>query len=58
MNCCHCNKEIKEHSEEYELFGCDGDFIHKKCRPEINKEMDRLGNMSDKEFYKWMGVKC
>lgn len=56
MKCFYCNQEIHKYKEEYELFGCDGDFIHKKCRPFINEEMNRLATMSDKEFYNWMGV--
>lgn len=56
MKCTYCRKEINEYKEEYELFGCDGDFIHKKCKPLINKEMDRLATMSNKEFYSWMGA--
>ncbi|MBO8161085.1 MAG: hypothetical protein H0Z24_05565 [Thermosipho sp. (in: Bacteria)] len=57
MKCVYCGKEIKQFSEDYELFGCDGDFIHTKCRPKIEKEMDRVLKMTDKEFYEWIGIK-
>lgn len=53
IECSMCGEEIK-HNEEYEIFGLDGDFIHKKCRAKANEEMDTIANMNDEEFYKWM----
>ena len=52
MKCCHCHKEIN--GEDYELFGMDGDFIHKKCKPAIEKEMDKIVNFSNEEFKNWL----
>ena len=54
MKCTFCKQEINTYKEKYELFGLDGDFIHKDCRSKIEKEMDKLANMSDNEFYGWM----
>ncbi len=53
--CIYCGKEI-EYNEPYEWFGMDGDYIHKKCKKGMNKEMDDLANMDNKEFYKFMGA--
>lgn len=54
MICSHCNKEINTYSESYELFGMDGDFIHTGCREGITKQMDKIANMSDDEFYNYV----
>ena len=54
MKCVCCKREIKEWECKHENFGCDGDFIHKECRPIMNKKMDNLANMSDNQFYNWM----
>lgn len=54
--CVCCKQEIKLCQGKHELFGCDGDFIHKECRSTMNKRMNNLANMSDKQFYNWMGV--
>ena len=47
--CFVCGKEVK-YDEDSELFGCDGDRIHKRCKPNLNKAYDRINNMSDMEF--------
>lgn len=54
MKCTFCHKQINIVREKYELFGMDGDFIHKDCKPKIKEEMDKVANMSDSEFYNWM----
>jgi len=54
--CVCCKREIKLWKNKHENFGCDGDFIHKECRPKMNKKIDNLANMSDSQFYNWMGV--
>lgn len=51
--CSFCCKTITDY-DEAELFGLDGDFIHKKCKPEIEKEMDGVVKISNKQFYDWM----
>ena len=47
--CFVCGNRIK-YSEDKILFGCDGDFIHKKCKSDISKKYDELNNMTDREF--------
>ena len=54
MKCVYCEKEIDPVKEDYEPFGIDGDFIHKECKPNIEKAMDKIANMSDKEFAEWI----
>ena len=56
MHCTQCRKEINKCSEPYEIWGCDGDFIHIACIPAAHKEMDFIADCSDEEFYNWMGV--
>ena len=53
MKCCYCNKELK-HSDNYEPFGCDGDFIHVKCLPQMEKYMNKINSMSDDDFIRWI----
>lgn len=52
MKCCFCKKEIRL-SEKYDLFGCDGSFIHEDCKEAQYKEMDRVCSMTDTEFKEW-----
>ena len=47
--CFVCEKEVKD-NEEFEWFGLDGDKIHKKCKPNVEKKIEIIDNMSDKEF--------
>ena len=49
-------KTVK-YNDEYEWFGCDGDRIHKKCKPNLNKAYDAINNMSDSEFRKYISDK-
>lgn len=54
MNICFvCGKVVTE-DDDYEWFGMDGDKIHKKCKPNLNKAMDTVNNMSDAEFAKYL----
>ena len=47
--CFVCEKEVKD-NEEFDWFGLDGDKIHKKCKPNVEKKIEIIDNMSDKEF--------
>lgn len=53
MTCFVCGKTITD-DDERELFGMDGDFIHKKCAPNVNKAMEVINNMTDEEFERWL----
>lgn len=37
MICCHCKKTITNESNA-KLISCDGDFIHKSCENEYERE--------------------
>lgn len=37
MKCGYCGKEINEMIEKYHVYTLDGDFIHDKCKAELNK---------------------
>lgn len=57
MKCSYCKKEIEFWHGEYILWGCDGDFVcNQKCYDAMREEMNKVCNMSNKEFYDWMGV--
>lgn len=47
--CFVCEKEVKD-DEDFEWFGLDGSKIHTKCKPNIEKKMNFIDNMSDQEF--------
>ena len=47
--CFVCGKEVKD-IDEFEWHGYDGDKIHKKCEPFIQRKYECINNMSDKEF--------
>ena len=51
--CFVCGKTVK-YNDEYEWFGCDGDRIHKKCKPNLNKAYDAINNMGDSEFNEYI----
>ena len=51
MNCIVCEKVITD-DDEKELIGCDGDFIHKRCKKDWDKQCERINNMTDEEFEK------
>jgi len=51
--CFVCDKVITE-DEPHEPFGLDGDFIHVNCKPHLDDAYDRINNMSDDEFIKYI----
>lgn len=51
--CFGCGKEVYD-LDDYELFGCDGDRIHKQCIEKANHKMDYISNMSDDQFLKYI----
>lgn len=53
MNCIVCGNRIEE-GEDMILLGMDGDFMHKRCQPMWEKFKDKINNMSDDEFYKYL----
>lgn len=53
MICFVCQQVLTD-DDEKELFGLDGDFIHKKCRSKLNCAIDFVNNMSDEEFELWV----
>lgn len=52
MICIACGNVITD-DDEKELLGCDGDFIHKRCRKDWDKQCERINNMTNEEFEKW-----
>ena len=44
--CFVCEKEVKD-NEEFEWFGLDGDKIHKKCKPNVEKKIEIIDNMPE-----------
>lgn len=55
MKCIQCEKVIG-YFDKYEWHGCDGDFIHTDCKKDYEKKIDTICNMTNEEFYSWMGV--
>lgn len=53
MICFVCGQTVNEYGD-YEWFGMDGDKIHKKCKPNLNKATDLINNMSDEQFSQWI----
>lgn len=53
MICFICGNTISD-EEQKELFGFDGDFIHKKCAKNKDKAIDVINNMTDEQFEKWL----
>ena len=53
MKCIVCGNRIEE-GEDAILFGVDGDFMHKKCQPMWERYIDKIDNMSDAEFRKYL----
>ena len=51
--CFGCEKEVHD-LDDYELFGYDGDRIHKQCIEKANHKMDYIANMSDEQFVKYI----
>ena len=54
MKCIQCGEEINEIKDKYKLLTIDGDFIHIACEKDWNKDIDRINNMTDKEFESYM----
>lgn len=48
--CFVCEKEVKD-NEEFEWFGLDGDKIHKKCKPNVEKKMGIINNMTELKMF-------
>ena len=55
MKCIYCNKEIRI-TEDREIRGLDGDFIHKYCKSAYEKYLEEINFFNDAEFYAWLGV--
>lgn len=53
MNCFVC-KNVIRNDESRVLFGYDGDFIHTSCEKEKDKAMEKIDNMTDEEFRKYL----
>ena len=53
MNCIVCGNRIED-GEDVMLLGMDGDFMHKKCQPMREEFKNRIDNMSDIEFHKYL----
>lgn len=51
--CFVCGKQVTE-DDEFEWFGLDGDKIHKRCKPNVDKACDFINNMTDEEFKKYL----
>ena len=51
--CFVCNKEIKANDHRV-LFGLDGDFIHKECEFKKDDVMEKINNMTTKQFIAYM----
>jgi hypothetical protein len=55
MKCVQCEKEIPDWKGK--VISCDGDFVcDDKCHDDFKKESIMVGQMSDTQFEKWMGV--
>ena len=53
MKCFICKEQIQP-SENYEIYGLDGDFIHLKCKPKMEDLIKHVNEMSDEEFSRWL----
>ena len=51
--CFVCGKEVK-YNDEFEWHGCDGDKIHLRCKPNLDRAYSMINNMSDNEFRKYI----
>jgi hypothetical protein len=51
--CFVCNKPVTE-SDEFIWHGCDGDKIHKRCEINLQQTYDRINNMTDEEFSRYL----
>lgn len=53
MICLVCGNKINGYDDS-EWYGLDGDRIHIKCKPNVDKAIESLISMSDSEFEKYM----
>lgn len=53
MKCIVCGNIIDE-CEDKILVDIDGDFMHNRCQPMWENFKDRINNMSDAEFNKYL----
>ena len=51
--CFVCGKPVAE-DEEFIWHGLDGDKIHKSCEKNLQNAYDKINNMSDEEFSKYL----
>lgn len=51
--CFVCDRLIMM-GEEFIWHGCDGDKIHKRCEKDLQKFYDRINNMTDEEFSRYL----
>ena len=51
--CFVCGKAVTE-DDEFVWFGLDGDKIHKSCEKNLQIACDRINNMTDEEFKKYL----
>ena len=51
--CFVCGKTVKD-NDDYEWHGCDGDKIHARCTPNLNRAYDMVNNMNDSEFRRYI----
>ena len=51
--CFACDRLIMM-GEEFIWHGLDGDKIHKRCEKDLQKVYDRINNMTDEEFSRYL----
>lgn len=51
--CLVCGNEVKD-NEEFEWHGLDGDKVHKKCKSKLEDHYNKIDNMPDEEFGRWI----
>ena len=54
MQICFVCGELVTEDDEYVWFGCDGDKVHKKCEKYIDQACERINNMTNEEFTKYL----
>lgn len=55
IKCSYCGKEIKDGRGK--VISIDGDFVcDDNCHKGFHQEMGSVCQMSDSQFYAWMGV--
>lgn len=51
--CFVCGKQVSE-NDKFIWFGLDGEKIHKNCEKNLQNAYDRINNMTDEEFSKYL----